>query len=152
MPKNLVSIANRTRATLVCRQAAIADTFATRLFGLLGRDRLEPGTGLLLQPSTGVHTWGMRFAIDIVTLDRQRRVVGLWESVEPWRMRGLSARTRSVLELPAGQIARAQISLGDELVLTDQPLAQVAREAGPLAPFLRFAAPALAALPSAPLI
>jgi uncharacterized membrane protein (UPF0127 family) len=84
----------------------------------------------------------MSFAIDIVTLDCERRVVGVWESVEPWRMRGLDARTRSVLELPAGQIVRAQISLGDELVLTDQLVAQVEVEAGLLAPFLRYAVPA----------
>jgi uncharacterized membrane protein (UPF0127 family) len=131
-----VSITNQTRDTLVCREAGVADTFATRLFGLLGRDTLEPGTGLLLQPSTGAHTWGMKFDIDIVTLDEENRVVGLWENVRPWKMRGLSARTRSVLELPAGQIAKANIAVGDELSVTDARLPHHVT-CGPLVPFLR---------------
>jgi uncharacterized protein len=137
MSKQSVSIANQTRATIVCREAGVADTFATRLLGLLGRELLEPGTGLLLQPSTGTHTWGMKFAIDIVTLDGDHRVVGLFENVRPWRMRGLSSRTRAVLELPAGQIANAKISIGDELSVINQPLPHRVWASGSVAPFLR---------------
>jgi uncharacterized membrane protein (UPF0127 family) len=117
--KKLVSIVNQTTSAVVCQQAGVADTFASRLIGLLGKRGLPCGGGLLIQPSTGVHTWGMSFAIDIVTLDAQRRVVGLWSNVGPWRMRGLSARTRSVLELPAGQIALTRIAIGDRLALVD---------------------------------
>jgi hypothetical protein len=112
-----VSVTNRTKSTVVCSQVRIADTFATRLFGLLGKASLEPDTGLLLQPSTGFHTWGMKFAIDVVTLDQDCLVIGIWENIGPWRMRGLDARTRSVLELPAGQIAESKIAVGDELAL-----------------------------------
>jgi uncharacterized protein len=112
-----VSVTNRTKATVVCRKGRIADTFATRLFGLLGKASLEPDSGLLLQPSTGFHTWGMKFAIDVVTLDQDCLVIGTWENIGPWRMRGLDARTRSVLELPAGQIALSKIAVGDELLL-----------------------------------
>jgi uncharacterized membrane protein (UPF0127 family) len=126
--KQQMSVTNETKATVVCQQVKIADTFAARLIGLLGKDQLEPGTGLLLQPSTGFHTWGMKFSIDVVTLDQNRQVIGLWENIGPWRMRGLSSRTRSVLELPAGQIARAKITVGDELALTvSRPLPQFAR-------------------------
>jgi uncharacterized protein len=149
MQKNVVAIANRTRATMVCRHAEVADTFATRLIGLLGRGSLEPGAGLLLEPANGTHTWGMKFALDIVTLDQGRCVVGLWENVRPWRVCGLDARTRSVLMLPVGQIARAKISPGDQLALTHQPLAHLSDPAGTLAPFLRYAAAARPiALPS----
>ena len=140
MTKHSVSIANRTRATIVCREAGIADTFASRLFGLLGQDTLEPGTGLLLQPSTGVHTWGMKFNIDIVTLDEEHRVIGLFENVGPWRLRGLDSRTRAVLELPAGQIANAHIGLGDELSVTNDPLPHRVWASGSIAPYLRFQA------------
>jgi uncharacterized membrane protein (UPF0127 family) len=129
-----LSITNRTRATVVCRQVRIADTFATRLFGLVGKDQLEPGTGLLLQPSTGAHTWGMKFAIDIVTLDKDRQVVGFWENVGPWRMRGLDSRTRSVLELPVGQIALAKIAVGDELAFeVNQPHTERRQNVRPVA-------------------
>jgi uncharacterized membrane protein (UPF0127 family) len=115
--KTQVTVTNRTKATVVCRQVRIADTFATRLLGLLGKASLEPDTGLLLQPSTGFHTWGMKFAIDVVTLDQDGLVIGIWEKIGPWRMRGLDSRTRSVLELPAGQIAESKIAVGDELAM-----------------------------------
>jgi len=115
--KRHVSVTNRTKSTVVCSQVRVADTFATRLFGLVGKASLEPDTGLLLQPSTGFHTWGVKFAIDVVTLDQDCLVIALWESIGPWRMRGLDARTRSVLELPAGQIAQSKIAVGDELAL-----------------------------------
>ena len=113
--KNCVSIRNQTKATVVCQQARLADTFFTRLIGLLGKRQLSPGTGLLIQPSAGVHTWGMAFPIDIVALGRGYKVVGVWKNVGPWRVRGLSFKTRCVLELPSGQIDQAQITVGDEL-------------------------------------
>jgi uncharacterized protein len=53
---------------------AVADTGLARLIGLLGRKKLEQGSGLWIQPSSGVHTFGMRFPIDVVALDRKLRV------------------------------------------------------------------------------
>ena len=117
-PQSHISISNKTRSTMVCRKGRIANTFLTRLFGLLGSRKLDPDAGLLIQPCSGVHTFGMKFAIDIVALDREYRVVGVWSDIGPWRIRGLSRRTRRVLELPSGQIERAMISVGDELALT----------------------------------
>jgi uncharacterized protein len=115
--KQHLSVTNQTKATLVCHQVQIADTFATRLFGLMGKNRLEPGTGLLLMPTTGFHTWGLTFPIDVVTLDEDQQVIAVWENLGPWKMHGLDARTRSVLELEAGQISRSKITVGDELTL-----------------------------------
>ena len=60
-----------------------------------------------------------------MTLARDRLVVGLWQNVGPWRMRGLDSRTRSVLQLAAGQIARTQLSIGDQLELTARPTAHL---------------------------
>jgi len=88
-----------------------------RLVGLLGKKQLEPETGLLIKPSSGVHTFGMRFPIDIVSLDRNNRVIGVWENIGPWRIRGLGLRTRSVLELPSGRIRECLIEAGDELAV-----------------------------------
>ena len=88
-----------------------------RLFGLLLASSVEPGEGLLIRPSSGVHTFGMRFAIDVVALDKSSRVSGLWPRVRPWRVRALSLRTRSVLELAAGQIEATGLCLGDQLSL-----------------------------------
>jgi uncharacterized protein len=133
-----VSITNRTKSTVVCRQVRIADTFAKRLLGLLGKESLEPDTGLLLQPSTGFHTWGMKFAIDVVTLDQDSQVIALWERIGPWRMCGLDSRTRSVLELPAGQIVQSKIEVGDELTLMmNRTLPEIAQHSRQIVPLPR---------------
>jgi uncharacterized membrane protein (UPF0127 family) len=114
-PKNQISISNATREVGVCSSALLANTFPARLFGLLGKRSLAEDAGLLIKPSSGVHTFGMAFAIDIVALDKSNRVIGVWEKTGPWKIRGLSLRTRSVLELPPGKIGRCRITVGDQL-------------------------------------
>ncbi len=111
-----VEIHNQTKDTSLGNQISRADTGVTRLFGLLGKRKLEAGTGLLIVPSSGVHTFGMLFPIDIIALDRGMRVRGVWEKVGASRLAGLSWKTRSVLELPAGTIQESQTEVGDQLV------------------------------------
>ena len=110
-------IASGSSAGKICGHVEIADTFATRFIGLLGRKGLEKDTGLWLNPSRGVHTFGMRFAIDVVALDSEMKVVGLYRNLQAWRIAATSAETRSVLELPAGQLDVSQLGLGERLVL-----------------------------------
>ena len=94
---------------------AVADTGLNRLIGLLGRKGLEPDAGLWIRPSSGVHTFGMRFPIDVIGLDRKLRVCAVWPKLRPWRISGVSWRIHSVLELPTGSIDRANIQRGDQL-------------------------------------
>lgn len=108
-------VTNQTMNTVLCPAAVIADTALTRLFGLLGHAPLAPAEGLLIKPSSGVHTWGMRFAIDIVALSRDNCVLGVWNSVGPWHVRGLSFRTWSILELAPGAIHRSATSIGNQI-------------------------------------
>lgn len=122
MGHELFQITDETRGALLCDRAWIAETLVTRLVGLLGRDRLEPGEGLLIMPSSGVHTWGMVFSIDVVALDKHLRVLSIDENVRPWRIGGLSLSTRSILELPAGQSRRLQVARGDQLHLAPATL------------------------------
>ena len=89
---------------------------ATRRKGLLGRDGLDPGAGLVIAPSNSVHTFFMRFAIDIVFLHRTGRVLKIRHRV-PARRVAVSAIAHAVLELPAGAAATAGISVGDTLAL-----------------------------------
>lgn len=109
-------VTNATTESIVCSRGFLANTFKTRLFGLLGRSGLDPGAGLLIRPSSGVHTFGMSFPIDIVSLDKRNRVIGTFESIKAGTIRGLSLKTRSVLELPAGRIQECGIKPGHELI------------------------------------
>ena len=78
---------------------------------------MQPGSGLLIRPSSGVHTCGMRCVIDVVTLDKENCVLGIWSHVPPWRICGVSFRTRSVLELPPGTVHATQTLAGDQLCI-----------------------------------
>jgi len=99
---------------VVVPRCRIADGFFSRLRGLLGRRGLEPGEGLLLSPSSSVHTLFMRFPIDVVFLDRGLRVVGVSAEVRPWRLTGRRG-ARHVLELAAGQARARRICAGERL-------------------------------------
>ena len=71
---------------LIAGRIERADTFWSRLCGLMGRKQLAAQTGLLLEPCPQIHTCFMRFAIDVVFLDGQNRVVAVLENLKPWRM------------------------------------------------------------------
>jgi uncharacterized protein len=113
-----VKEATLTRAdgTVVCERVSLADSPVTRMRGLLGRDGLEQGEGLLLRPASSIHTFFMRFPIDAVFLDRSLVVVGIQDAIEPWR--AASERgAKAVLELPAGESSRRGLTVGDRLTL-----------------------------------
>ena len=107
-------ISNLTRQVELASCVEVADDGAKRRKGLLGRDQLPAGEGLWIVPCEAVHTFGMRFAIDLVYLDARMRVRKVRSSVPPWRLSAcLSAH--SVLELAPGTICRTQTKPGDML-------------------------------------
>jgi uncharacterized membrane protein (UPF0127 family) len=98
----------------ICDHCTVADTFLARFRGLMGRRELVSGEGLLLRPAGSVHTCFMRFAIDVVFLDRELRVVRVAEDVRPWRAVA-ARRGRAVLEMAAGDAARRGLTVGQRL-------------------------------------
>jgi uncharacterized protein len=111
-------IVNTTRASTVCERAVLADHPFSRMRGLLGRRELPAGQGLLLTPAPSIHTAFMRFAIDVLFLDADLRVLRIVERLAPWHA-AFKRRARSVLELPAGEAARVGVRVGDRLALLD---------------------------------
>lgn len=82
--------------------------------GLLGRDGLPPGTALVIAPSNSIHTFFMRFPIDVVYTDRDGLVLKLRRHVKPWRLSGC-ARAFAVIEMATGAIERVALERGDRL-------------------------------------
>jgi uncharacterized membrane protein (UPF0127 family) len=95
----------------------VAATRATRAVGLLSRSGLEPGEALWIVPSRGVHTWGMRFTIDVLALDEAGTVIDCVSNLKPWRVRLPRRGTAGVLELPAGTLAASGTLLGHQVSL-----------------------------------
>jgi uncharacterized membrane protein (UPF0127 family) len=115
MASETVAISNATKNTVLGERIRVAETSLSRIVGLL-RDRcLEPGTGLLIFPSQAIHTVAMRFAIDVIFVDRKWRVVSVRPEMVPFRMTGIHWKARCVIELPAGVIAKTLTSVGDQL-------------------------------------
>jgi uncharacterized membrane protein (UPF0127 family) len=108
-------LVNVTRRAILCSRVRVAETFIDRFVGLLGLHEMGADSGLIIEPCASVHTFGMSFAIDIVMLGADYRVLGVSENVPPWRVRFCPARTRRVLELPAGTLKRSGLAVGDEL-------------------------------------
>jgi uncharacterized protein len=110
-----LEIVNLTKNSVVGTRICVAGNAVARFVGLLATQSLEPGCGLLIEPSSGIHTFGMRFPIDVVSLDAHMRVLGTWEKLGPCRFAAIGWKTRKVLELPAGTIRTSRIEVSDQL-------------------------------------
>src|SRR5450756_2552926 len=111
----VVTVMDATHETVIGTQIRVADTSLSRIVGLLGKRGLDAGEGLWIRPSSGVHTFGMKFPIDVLGLDKNLKVIQLWPRLVPWRMTSIRFRLRSVVELSAGQIEQCRVQLGDSL-------------------------------------
>jgi uncharacterized membrane protein (UPF0127 family) len=108
---------NASLNTLIADKVGVAATRASRAVGLLSRSSLEPGEALWIVPSRGVHTWGMRFTIDVVALDEAGTVIDCVSNLRPWRVRLPRRGTAGVLELPAGTLAASGTNVGHRILL-----------------------------------
>jgi uncharacterized membrane protein (UPF0127 family) len=107
-------VSNLTRNTVLATCMEVADSSARRNRGLLGRERLAQGEGMWILPCAAVHTFWMRFSIDLIYLNRKNRISKLVSAVPPWRL-SACLWAYSVLELPSGTIRETQTQSGDTL-------------------------------------
>ena len=104
--------------TVLCERCELPESAFGRARGLLGRDGLEPGGGMLIDRAGSVHMFFMRFPIDVVFLSKDRTVVGVRHRLAPWRV-AAARHAVAALELPAGRAAEAGVETGDRLVFED---------------------------------
>ena len=113
--RQVLRITNATKCKTVAERAGMAKTTLDRMKGLLGRDSLQEGEGLVISPCTSIHTFWMRFAIDAVFFDRKMRVVSVYKGLKPFRASSWHPWAAGVIEVPSGTAGKAGIEAGDQL-------------------------------------
>ena len=113
-----LTLRNASSGQIVAGRVELAMTRAARNKGLLGRDALARDHALLIAPCWSIHTWFMRFPIDVIFLARDGRVVKTRVAIGPWRM-ALARGAYAVVELAAGTLANTPLKTGDRLELVN---------------------------------
>ncbi|MBU4194418.1 MAG: DUF192 domain-containing protein [Actinobacteria bacterium] len=113
-------VTNDTRGALLASNAVLATTSRERRRGLIGRDGLEPGEALIILRCRHVHTFGMRFAIDVLFVDGSGGVVLTRQGLSPRRISPVAWGARQAIELPAGTLERTGTIKGDRVSLDDR--------------------------------
>jgi uncharacterized protein len=109
-------LVNRRNGRVVAQAVSTAFDSASRRKGLLGRDSLASGAALVIAPTNAIHTWFMRFPIDVAFITRDGRIVKAVHRLPAWRM-SLALRGYAVVELPAGALVSSDTVVGDLLAL-----------------------------------
>lgn len=110
-------VINLTKNTVVAQNARIADNLFSRMRGLLGRKSLNPQEGLILRPCNSIHTFFMRFPIDVLFLDKNNRVIKAISSLKPFRLTYIYLNARLAVELPAGILQSTSTREGDIILI-----------------------------------
>ena len=106
------------QADPLATQARVAASMISRMVGLLGRRLLEDGEGLVILACRSIHTFFMRFAIDVVFTDGTWTVLRIHEAVQPWRVTAPVWGAAAAIELPAGTAGKCRLQVGDRLLFT----------------------------------
>ena len=112
---------NATRGTVLGSRVAVAESLGSRLRGLLGTRDLPPFHGLLIRPCKQVHSFFMRYALDLVFVDGGGRVLRTVPDFGRNRVSPYVWKAAAVLELPAGTLAHTPAEPGDVLAIEPQP-------------------------------
>lgn len=111
----MATLRNKFKPTATEFQIEKADSFLKRAVGLLGRDQLESTKALWITNCRSVHTFFMKFSIDVVFVDKNLIVKKVLENVAPWKMTLPVLSASSVFEFNGGQCKLLEIEVGDQL-------------------------------------
>ncbi len=111
---------NKTKSNQqIASSLRVADTFVSRLKGLMFDSSMPPGSALFFEDCRCIHTCFMNFAIDTIFVDQNMVVKKSFENIKPWRLSQIVWHARSVIELPAGTLKNSRVDIGDELYVGD---------------------------------
>lgn len=108
-----MKIYNSTQNNLIADDVKVAQNFVTRSIGLLSKKSISESEALIIKPCCSIHTFFMKFAIDVLFVGANGQIVALHENVTPWRILPIHLKSKYVIELASGQIALKNICLGD---------------------------------------
>ena len=108
-----LNLIEKTGKELIAAEVIEANTFFNKLFGLITRRRLRDREGFLIENCNGIHTFWMRYNIDVVFLDKKNRVLAIYNSVKPFRVTPFIKNAFFVLELKSGTIEKTSLRPGD---------------------------------------
>ena len=111
-----MKVINKTRQTVLAENAVIAKTPLKRMIGLLNRSSLEPGEALIIKPCNSIHTFFMRFPIDVIFVDANNRITKTIHSMRPFRISGIYLNALFSIELPTGTLEKTSTHAGDVVV------------------------------------
>ena len=114
MPTRII---NKTRERVLADSAHLACSYWERLIGLMGRKALAQGEGLIIDPCSSVHMFWMRFAIDVIYVNKAHVIVGIDHDLRPWHIGHFNRKVRYIVELPAGKAHETGTQVGDKLIL-----------------------------------
>ena len=110
-----MKVFNQTRNVWLITHGRLANTFWSRLRGLLGSAPLQAGQGLILAGEKSIHTLFMTFPIDVVYVDKNCKVIRVDSNMVPYRLGPFITPSAYVLEMPVGTIAQTDTKIGDQL-------------------------------------
>ena len=113
-----MKITNITKNSVIAERADMADSFFSRMIGLLNRNKLLEGEGLVITKCQSIHMFFMRFAIDCIFTDKTNTVIGLVKGIKPNRLSRIYPKASYVVELPTGVIDQSSTALGDRIEIT----------------------------------
>lgn len=105
-------LVNLENAQIIAESIESANTFFKRLKGLMFRQELSPGSGIYLYPCNAIHTFFMKFPIDVLYIDKDWRIVGMEEHLQPGKVGKKFSAATSVIELESGSIRLNSIQRG----------------------------------------
>ncbi len=115
MLSKICQVYNVNSSLYVSRQTVIADTFLTRLIGLLLTKKFKPGSGLIIEPCKSIHMFFMRYPIDVIFYNQNLEIVALVENIQPWQFTKVYSKAKACLELPINSIRQSNSSINDQL-------------------------------------
>lgn len=108
-------IMNLTIGNIILEKVEIANSFFTRLKGLLGRERLEKKEGLIIKPCNSVHTIGMKFPIDVAFVNNDDEIIHIIYSMFPGKFSHVIKNSKYVIEVNAGVFRNQGLKIGDKI-------------------------------------